>query len=82
MGTKRVGDGGDGGPDRSCSILGHGGEIPDSSVTPEEAEALEKLAEIFADAMLKLEQEHGLTPRQMLEYYKGQLDLKKDTEEV
>lgn len=56
------------------------GTIREDGLTPEEAEAIEKLAEVFVDAMMKLEQEHGLTPRKMKEYYAGRMDLKKDKE--
>lgn len=56
------------------------GTMGGDGVTPDEAEAIEKLAEIFVDAMMWLEREHGLTPRQMRGYYEGRLDLKKDKE--
>jgi hypothetical protein len=51
------------------------GTIRDDGVTAGEAEAIEMLAEVLVDAMLRLEQEHGLTPKQMQEYFTGHLDL-------
>jgi hypothetical protein len=64
-----------------CADLGRRENCgPVDGVTAEEAETIEMLAELFVNAMMQLEQEHGLTPRQMQEYFAGRLELKKGEE--
>ncbi len=50
------------------------------ALTADETAAIRMLAEIFVDAMMRLQQRHGLKPAQMFQYYKGTLDLDKDKE--
>ena len=48
------------------------------ALTADETAAIRMLAEIFVDAMMRLQQRHGLKPAQMIQYYAGMLDLDKD----
>ena len=48
---------------RQCSDLAHPARCRDNderAITPDEAEMIEKQAEIFVDAMMRLQQRHGL----------------------
>jgi hypothetical protein len=47
----------------------------DADADPRATAAILLIAEAFVGDMLRLEQEHGLNAREMLEYYKGERKL-------
>ena len=51
------------------------------ALTADEAAAIRMLAEIFVDAMMRLREALGLTPRRMRDYYTGGLQLGDKKEE-
>lgn len=53
-----------------------------AELTAEEAAALGMLAGIFVDAMMRLNETQGLTPKQMLSYYTGAQEPKVCEEET
>ncbi len=71
------------GPAGPCSDLAHPAPCSDNdarAITPEEAEMIGSLAEIIVDSMIVLQQKHGLAPKQMLDFFNGNLKLNEDKE--
>ena len=77
MSDKYAGNGGE--QETARAALGRARDreiLSDSGVLAGSTTPIEQIAEIFVDDMLRLEREHGLDAKEMLAYYRGELEIK------